>query len=143
MPTHFFNEDTSYKLKDKRRIASWLKNAVRNEGTELGQINIILCSDSYLHKINLDYLKHDTYTDIVTFQYHTQKDLCVQGDLFISIDRVKDNAQKFDIVFIHELHRVIIHGVLHLCGYKDKKQTERTEMRQKEDYYLSLLYNTE
>jgi len=143
MPIHFFNEDTAYKLKGKRRIASWIKNTLKNESKELAHINIIMCSDSYLHKINLDYLKHDTFTDIVTFQYNNKNDKLISGDLFISIERVKENAKKFNIVLLDELNRVIIHGVLHLCGFKDKKQTECKEMRIKEDYYLSLLCNTE
>lgn len=99
-------------------------------------VNYIFCSDDYLREINIQYLKHKTYTDIVTFNYGTTDQ--IEGDIFISVDRVKENAQKFNTELETELHRVIIHGVLHLIGYSDKSKTEKALMREKEDTYLSL-----
>jgi len=100
-------------------------------------LNYIFCSDTYLHKINLEYLKHDTLTDIITFDYSEKKQ--ISGDIFISIDRIKENAPKFNQSTDIELNRVLIHGVLHLLGYKDKTPKEKETMRAKEDFYLTLL----
>ena len=113
-----------------------MSNSIDSENKHLGTINCILCSDPYLLEINKTYLKHDTFTDIVTFNY-VENDL-ISGDLFISLDRVKENAVTFKVDFLHELKRVIIHGVLHLIGYNDKTPKEAEEIRAKEDFYLTL-----
>ncbi len=133
---HFFQEDTTYIVKQKKRIKEWVLSCVKSEGKELGDLNYIICSDSYLRAINKEHLDHDYETDIVTFDYSTGDVL--SGDLFISIDRIKDNASNLGVSVIDELHRVLIHGVLHLAGYKDKLPEEQAIMRSKEDYCLTL-----
>ena len=133
----FFNEDVDYKIKDKQKLRQWIASTVANEGGgRVGELNFILCSDAYLLEINKKYLDHDTYTDIVTFD-SSEKDGVIAGDIFISIDRTKENASKFDVSERDELHRVIIHGVLHLCGYLDKKKEDKALMTEKENEYLS------
>lgn len=132
----FFNEDMNYRLKQKKLLRSWIFSTIKSENRQPGEINVILCSDDYLHKMNVEYLKHDTLTDIITFDY-SEIDK-VSGDLFISLGRVRDNAAKYAIKTADELHRVIIHGILHLCGYNDKSSLEKTKMTAKEDSYLSL-----
>lgn len=133
----FHSEDVDFHLVNEKQIINWLKNAVKNEGKTVSELSYIFCSDDYLHKMNLEYLKHDTYTDIITFDY--TEGIVVGGDIFISIDRVKENALKFKTEFLNELSRVIVHGVLHLVGYKDKTTKEKGLMRSKEDFYLTLL----
>lgn len=133
----FFNEDVDYKIKDKQKLRQWIASTVANEGGgRVGELNFIFCSDAYLLEINKKYLDHDTYTDIVTFD-SSEKDGVIAGDIFISIDRTKENASKFDVSERDELHRVIIHGVLHLCGYLDKKKEDKALMTEKENEYLS------
>lgn len=133
----FFNEDVDYKIKDKQKLRQWIATTVANEGGgRVGELNFILCSDAYLLELNKKYLDHDTYTDIVTFD-SSEKDGVIAGDIFISIDRTKENASKFDVSERDELHRVIIHGVLHLCGYLDKKKEDKALMTEKENEYLS------
>lgn len=110
---------------------------IDNEGFIEGDVVLIFCSDSYLLETNKKHLNHDYYTDIITFSY--QSNLVISGDLFISIDRIKENAQKFDCSFEKELERVVYHGVLHLCGYNDKSSEELRQMRSKEDFYLNLI----
>jgi len=134
---HFFNEDISYRLRDKKRIRNWVINSIDNEGYKLESINFIFTSDSYLHKINVDYLSHDTYTDIITFEYN-ESGLPILSDIYISIDRCRENAKNLNITLTTEIHRIIIHGVLHLLGYKDKNKKDKELMTSKEDYYLSL-----
>jgi len=107
----------------------------KNEGFQVDTINFIFCSDSHLHALNKEYLKHDTYTDIVTFHY-SQPPQSILSDIYISVDRIRENAKTFDVPFIHELYRVMFHGALHLCGYKDKSGTDQTLMRAKENFYL-------
>lgn len=136
----FYSQDHPYTLKNKLRLKRWLLSAIKSENKSLGDVNCVFCSDEYLHQLNVQYLNHDTFTDIITFDY-SEKDK-VSGDLFISIDRVQENAQKFKTSVALELNRVMVHGVLHLCGYKDKKPQEQKLMRSKEDYYLSLLENS-
>ena len=133
----FFSEGISFKLKHPRKTKSWIKSAIERERKTLGALNYIFCSDKYLHQINLEYLRHDTLTDIVTFDNSDDKSV-IEGDIFISIERVKENAQKFERTFDDELHRVIIHGALHLIGFSDKSATAKKQMRKKEDAYLSL-----
>ena len=132
----FHKEDTTFRFLDKKLIISWLNRSLEKEKKISGELNFIFCSDEYLLQINRQYLQHDYYTDIITFDY-SQKNL-VSGDIYISIDRVKDNAATYKVSFQNELLRVIIHGVLHLCGYKDKTKADAGLMRKKEDYYLSL-----
>ena len=131
----FFEQDISFKLKDKRKIKQWLKATIEAEGFELDELTYIFCSDAYLLQINQQYLDHDTYTDIITFDNSVEAS-DITGDIFISIDRVSENAVKFGQTFTDELHRVIVHGVLHLLGYKDKTPNDNKKMTQKEDEYL-------
>lgn len=117
-------------------FVSWFVKVVSVERKELGDISLIFCLDSYLLELNQTHLDHDYYTDIITFDY-SDRDI-VSGDLFISVDRVKDNAALYDVVFLDELHRVCVHGLLHLCGYQDKSSEEEMIMRRKEDEMLLL-----
>jgi probable rRNA maturation factor len=133
----FCSEDISFEFEHQLLVEKWIIEAILIEGKSMGEITYIFCSDDYLHKINLEHLKHDTFTDIITFDYCV--DEIINSDIFISIDRVKDNALTFQTMFQDELCRVMIHGVLHLLGYKDKLDTEKKMMRSKEDFYLTLL----
>ena len=133
----FHSENVDFHLVNEKQIIKWLQNATKSEGKTVSELSYIFCSDDYLHKMNLEYLNHDTYTDIITFDY--TEGSVVGGDIFISIDRVKENALKFKTEFLNELSRVIVHGVLHLAGYKDKTNKEKELMRSKEDFYLTLL----
>ena len=125
-----------FTLEDEQQITDWVQFTLDSEEKELGELNYIFCDDNYLHDINVKTLNHNTLTDIISFDY-TQGQV-VSGDVFISYERVTENAKDFDLKFRDELHRVMIHGVLHYCGYKDKLDDEKTLMRAKEDYYLSL-----
>ncbi|MGO1245528.1 MAG: rRNA maturation RNase YbeY [Sphingobacterium sp.] len=132
----FFNEEISYTIKDKQKIRQWIFDTIKAEGfRRVGELSFILCSDEYLLSINQEYLDHDTYTDIVTFDSSEEEDI-IEGDIFISVERVIENAQKFNVSQKDELHRVIIHGVLHLCGYYDKNKEDKELMTQKENEYL-------
>jgi len=135
---YFFNEEVTYVLRNKRNIRKWIISALSSEKYVPENINFIFCSDQYLLTTNVTYLKHDSFTDIITFDT-SEKENEISGDIFISIDRVKDNARIFTVPFEMELKRVMIHGILHLMGYKDKTKKEKELMRAKEDYYLSLL----
>ena len=130
-----YHSECDFQLKDNESITKWLEVAISTENKELGEINYIFCDDQYLLKKNQEYLKHDTFTDIITFDY-TEKNR-LSGDIFISIERVKENAINFAVPFETELRRVIIHGVLHLMGYKDKSEEDTETMRSKENFYLS------
>lgn len=133
----FFSEDTSFVLKRKQKVREWIQETVRAEGFErVGSLNFIFCSDAYLIEINRQYLDHDTYTDIVTFD-SSEKEGTIAGDIFISVDRIQENALKYGVSEWNELSRVIIHGVLHLCGYTDKDKEAKALMTSKEDLYLS------
>jgi probable rRNA maturation factor len=134
---NFFEEDISFKLKDKAGVKKWIKSAIENEGYKLGELNYIFCSDQYLLRINQQYLNHDTYTDIISFDNSDQEKV-IAGDIFISIGRIRVNSLTFNSGEINELLRVIIHGALHLMGYQDKKSESKKIMTGKEDYYLSL-----
>ena len=138
MAIRFFTEDINYKLAHPRKTSSWIRRAIAKERAAAGDLNFIFCSDSYLHKLNKQYLRHDTFTDIVTFDNRLEKGGPIAGDIYISIERVKENAEKFDQSIEIELHRVMIHGVLHLLGYRDKKTADKALMRKKEEAYLSL-----
>lgn len=130
-----FNFETILHLEEEKRLKEWIAEAVAAEEFLVGEINYVFCTDEYLHKINLQYLNHDTYTDIISFDYRVGKRL--HGDIFISVDRVRENATKFEVDFNSELLRVLIHGILHFCGYKDKLDNEVNAMRAKEDYYVA------
>jgi len=134
---HFFEEDISFKLKDKNKVKAWVKATIASEGYQLQELNYIFCSDTYLLQINRQYLDHDTLTDIITFD-NSEKEKVVTGDIFISIDRIRENAAKFDTGLANELHRVIIHGALHLLGYTDKTSDAKKLMTSKEDHYLGI-----
>ena len=137
MPSiNFFEEDISFKLKDKNKVKAWIKSTIETEGYKLNELNYIFCSDQHLLKINQQYLDHDTYTDIITFD-NSEIERVIVGDIFISIERIRENAAKFKITEIDELHRVIIHGALHLLGYTDKTPVTKQKMTQKEDFYLN------
>lgn len=133
---HFFSEEIAFVLKQKQMLRQWLKDAAKEEGFRIGELNYIFCSDEYLLGINQQYLHHDTYTDIVTFD-NSEAEARIVGDIFISVERVRENAGTFGVTEQDELHRVMIHGVLHLCGYDDHTPEEKQRMRNKEDYYLS------
>ncbi|TXI84049.1 MAG: rRNA maturation RNase YbeY [Crocinitomicaceae bacterium] len=130
----FSLEDVNVPGLDSEHFALWLERVVLEEGFELGDINLVFCSDEALLKMNINFLQHDYYTDIITFDYC--EDGFVSGDLFISIDRVIDNAVELKTDYDSELKRVCVHGVLHLCGYKDKSDEDEKQMRLKEDFYL-------
>lgn len=132
----FFTEETNFRLRDRRKLRNWINASIDREQKVGGSINFIFCSDDYLHQMNIRYLRHDTLTDIITFDYGEGE--TVSGDIFISVDRVRENAKHFGVHFVNELHRVMIHGVLHLAGHKDKTAGEKAAMRAREDYYLSL-----
>lgn len=139
MAYSFSKENTKFRLLYKELIISWLDKSIRKEAHKPGEISFIFCSDKYLLKINKAYLKHNYFTDIITFDYSENK--LISGDIFISVDRVLANAKTYNVSFNNELLRVMIHGVLHLCGYKDKSPANARQMRLKEDYYLSLWAN--
>ena len=130
-----FNYETDFKLENETKVSEWISKAINSENCKEGELNYIFCSDDYLHKINVDFLNHDTLTDIISFDYSVGKEL--HGDIYISVERVEDNAKDFDVSFEDELARVMIHGILHYCGYKDKSGADAKLMRTKEDYYLS------
>jgi probable rRNA maturation factor len=134
----FFEEDIKYKLKDKTAVRKWIKDTVIAEGFKLNEINYIFCSDTYLLQINQQYLDHDTYTDIITFD-NSEEEKVIVGDIFISVDRIRENAQKFSVAETTEMHRVMIHGALHLLGYKDKCTASKKLMTEMEDKYLSKI----
>ncbi len=131
-----FFEEGRYRLLNKRLIKRWLQLAVANEGKILQDVNIVFCNDEELLEKNVKYLKHNTLTDIITFDYSIGDKL--SGEIFVSVERVKENALTLNVNFKDELCRVMVHGILHLVGYKDKSKHEKMEMRIKEDYYLSL-----
>ena len=132
-----FNYETDFKLDSEEQISTWITDTVSSEAYKLEEINYVFCDDEYLHKLNVEFLNHDTLTDIISFDYSVGK--IIQGDIFISIERVGDNAKDFNVSFEEELKRVIIHGVLHYCGYKDKTDDDAKLMREKENHYLSQL----
>lgn len=137
---HFFNEDVSYKLKNKGILKKWINEIAKGQEYRISDLNFILCSDEYLLVMNTQYLNHDTYTDVITFdnnpEVNTKK---IIGDIFISIDRIVENAKKVGVSIENELHRVMIHGALHLMGYKDKSASDKLKMTQMEDGSLALL----
>ena len=133
----FHSEDIDFSLPQPSLIIDWIFNCIESENKQLRHLNFIFCSDEYLHKINVEYLNHDNYTDVITFPYSEGK--IIEGDIFISIERIRENANKFNVDFNNELHRVMIHGVLHLLGYFDKTPNDKALMTQKENEYLLKL----
>jgi len=133
----FFEEDIAYNLKNKNAVKKWISETILAEGYKLKELTYIFCSDNYLLQINQQYLNHDTFTDIITFD-NSEIERVIIGDIFISIDRIRENAAKFNITVANELHRVIIHGALHLLGYMDKTAVAKQKMTEKEDFYLNM-----
>ncbi len=133
----FHDEGAGFMPAHPEKLYTWIEEVIHREGGQLRQLTYVFCSDQYLHQINLEYLNHDTYTDIITFPYAEPP--VIHSDIFISVERVRENADMLKIPFEQELHRVIIHGVLHLCGYPDKSEAEALKMRSKEDEALALL----
>lgn len=125
----------TFTLKNRNKLKAFINSIFKKEGKSLNSLDYIFCSDDYLLKINQDFLKHDYFTDIITFDL--SESAAVTGEIYISVDRVRDNAAKNNTSFSNELNRVIFHGALHLCGFKDKKPADKSLMTQKEDYYLS------
>lgn len=132
----FFNQDTDFVFKKKLLVKQWIRLVAESEVRRVGDINVIFCSDNYILDVNLKYLQHDYFTDIITFDYCA--DTYLNGDLFISIDSVRENSTFYKTEFSDELDRVIVHGILHLIGYDDHSEDDQKIMRAKEDYYLSL-----
>ncbi len=132
-----FNYENDFILDNENKLSNWISQVINLEGCKEEDINFIFCDDHYLHKLNVDFLDHDTLTDVIGFDYSIGKNL--QGDIYISIERVEDNAKEFKVSFQEELHRVMVHGILHFCGYKDKLDDEVKAMRTKEDFYLKKL----
>ncbi|MGR6087630.1 MAG: rRNA maturation RNase YbeY [Arcticibacter sp.] len=135
----FYNADVKYVLRDKRKIRSWLELCVRKKKRKLGDLTFVFCSDGYLRKMNKRFLAHDYNTDIITFALHEESEKTISGEMYISIDRVKSNASDYGVSFSAELRRVMVHGVLHLCGLNDKTEEETTKMRAAENRLLALL----
>lgn len=131
-----FYSENDFKLQNPKELLLWISNIIKAEGFEEGEISFIFCNDDYLHKLNVDFLNHDTLTDIISFDNSIGKQL--HGDVYISTERVRDNAKSYKTLFLDELHRVIIHGILHFCGFKDKLEEDITKMRDKEEQALSL-----
>ncbi|MDA8591335.1 rRNA maturation RNase YbeY [Flavobacteriaceae bacterium] len=132
-----FNNTTLFNLPSEAQLKTWLQSIIEQEGYIEGELNFLFCDDDHLHKLNVEFLNHDTLTDIITFDYNVGRQ--IYSDICISIDRVQDNALIHKVSSINELSRVMAHGVLHLCGYKDSTIEEKEEMRSKEDLYLSQL----
>ena len=137
-PVHFFFPYQNFSLTQRTELKSFIREIFKKENKKLLSLQYVFCTDEYLLEINRQYLQHDFYTDIITFELGTAEK--IDGEIYISAERVKENAQLMQISFKEELHRVIFHGVLHLCGYKDKLKTEKLEMRTKEDRLLQLYF---
>ena len=134
-----FNFETLFELKKTTHLEDWVAKIVDNHGFTIGEINYIFCDDAYLHKLNIDFLQHDTLTDVISFDNTIGK--LISGDIYISIERVVENAKDYKVSFDEELHRVMIHGVLHYIGFKDKTVLEKKQMTDAEDEALILLIN--
>ena len=132
-----FNYETDFTIPNEPKLSNWISKVILDEGFKEDEINYVFCDDLYLHKLNVEFLKHDTLTDIISFDYSVGK--IIQGDIFISIERVQENAKDFKVEFEDELHRVIVHGILHYCGYKDKVDGDIKMMRERENFYLTRL----
>lgn len=135
----FFNEDINFTLKQKTKLRKWIKSTIEHNHKTLELINYIFTSDSYLLSINKEYLDHDALTDIIAFNQSSVSNL-IEADIYISIERIKENSKNLNISFSNELHRVMIHGILHLVGFSDAGDSEKKEMRKKENHYLALRF---
>ena len=133
-----FNYETDFELDNEAQYEDWISRIIESEGFDEGEINYIFCDDEYLHKINVEYLDHDTLTDIISFDYTVGN--LIQGDIFVSVERVQDNANDFNVSFEEELKRVLSHGVLHYCGYKDKSPEDEALMRSKEEEKMQMFH---
>ena len=133
-----FNYETDFELENEAQYEDWISRIIESEGFDEGEINYIFCDDEYLHKINVEYLDHDTLTDIISFDYTVGN--LIQGDIFVSVERVQDNAKDFNVSFDEELKRVLSHGVLHYCGYKDKSPEDEAVMRSKEEEKMQMFH---
>lgn len=133
-----FNYETEFTLDNEQAFADWLSAVIESENKNEGEINYIFCDDEYLHKINVEYLNHDTLTDIISFDYTVGNE--INGDIFVSVERVEDNAKDFNVPFAEEIKRVLAHGILHYCGYKDKSDSEAKLMRSKEDEKIAMFH---
>ena len=133
-----FNYETDFELDNEAHYEDWISRIIESEGFDEGEINYIFCDDEYLHKINVEQLDHDTLTDIISFDYTVGNVL--QGDIFVSVERVRDNANDFNVSFEEELKRVLSHGVLHYCGYKDKSPKDEALMRSKEEEKMQMFH---
>lgn len=133
-----FNYETEFTIENEGAISNWISDVIKSEDKKVGEINYIFCDDEYLLQINQEHLQHDFYTDIISFDYTVGNE--INGDVFVSVERVKDNALDFNVSFEEELKRVIVHGVLHYCGYKDKSEADELLMRSKEDEKLAMFH---
>jgi probable rRNA maturation factor len=133
-----FNYETEFSLENEVAITAWISSVIISESKNEGEINYIFCDDEYLHKINVEHLGHDTLTDIISFDYCVGNE--INGDVFVSVERVAENAVDFNVTFDEELKRVLVHGVLHYCGYKDKTDADEQLMRSKEDEKLAMFH---
>ena len=134
----YYNDSTTYRLREKRKVAAWLKMVAEQEGYTLGDVTYIFCSSEVHRKMNIDYIGHDYFTDIITFDYSELDEGVVSGDIFIDVETVADNARIYGVTARQEMLRVVVHGVLHLCGQKDKDPEDEKEMHRKEDKYLAM-----
>jgi len=131
-----FNYETEFELNNEAIYSSWISKVIVSENKKEGEINYIFCDDEYLLKLNIEYLNHDTLTDIISFDYSVGNEL--NGDIFISVERVKENANDFEVSFEEELKRVLVHGILHYCGFKDKSPEDEAQMRSKEEEKIKI-----
>jgi len=131
-----FNYETDFNFDNEEKLSNWISSVIRSEGFNEGEINYIYCDDEYLLKLNLEFLKHNALTDIISFDYTIGN--TIHGDIYISIERVLDNANEFNVEFLEELSRVMVHGILHYCGYKDKSAKDKQTMKAKENHYLNM-----
>ena len=135
----YYNDSTSYRLRQKRAVASWLRQVAEAEGYTLGDVSYIFCSSAVHRKMNIDFIGHDYFTDVITFDYSDLRgEGVVSGDIFIDVDTVRDNARIYGATPLHEMRRVVVHGLLHLCGQKDKTPRAEKQMHRKEDKYLQI-----
>ncbi|WP_375559029.1 rRNA maturation RNase YbeY [Bernardetia sp. OM2101] len=138
LPINFFSEEIDFELDNEETTSDWLQKIANKEGYVVSAINYIFCDDEYLHKINMEYLNHDTYTDIITFD-NSEQEQVLEADIFISVERVKENSKELKTTFNQEIHRVMVHGLLHLTGNDDHSAEDKKNMREKEDEALKLL----
>ncbi len=139
MAIRYYTDDTNYNFKQRRIISAWLREVARQEGYELRDVGVIFCSGRRLREMNVEFLQHDYFTDIITFDESDLSEGYISGELYIDVDTVTDNAKLYDAAPLAEMHRVVVHGVLHLCGQGDKNDEDAPVMRAKEDKYLQLL----